>query len=365
MGCENGKLFSYGSLVVVCGTGGPLVRRRSLGAVKGTAVDKLIVSCPGCKAKYDVGQYAAGTKFKCKKCSQSLLVPEGGGGGGGGGGGESSKPAKAKARSRPGTRGPKGRSRGGRSRGGRKRERDDYDDEEEERFRPAPKVPNYPLIGGIGAAVLLLLIVGIVLISNSADEAARRARENAKEDVVAGDDIPDPKVDEAAKKDEKKAYTPPKPKKQADTGEFVEEKYAEDDKRTMDDKADAKTIVKRFNLRKKIFDVDSSVKSDVEGLLARVDAEYDDPAAVDGYMEKIEGFGKRAFPAILNAMTRLSHKSAKGQDIGTVLFRSLERLGQKNWQYENEYKYGAFEQLKEKMAAIIEMKELWVKHEKD
>jgi len=183
--------------------------------------------------------------------------------------------------------------------------------------------------------------------------------------VHEGDGTPDPEVDEAAKKEENKAYKPPKPKKKVDTGEFVEETYAEDDKRSQDDKADAKTIVKRFNLRKKIFDVDSSIKSEVEGLLAKVDAEHDDPAAVDGYMEKVEAFGKKAFPAILNSMTKLSHKSAKGQDLGTILFRSLERLGQKNWQYENEYKYGAFEQLKEKMAAIIEMKELWVKHEKD
>ncbi len=320
----------------------------------GRTVKKLIVSCPGCSAKYDVGKFEPGTKFKCKSCEKTLIVPQGAGEGP-----AEAAPAKpvsksGTARHKPGAKPSRGR-------------RDDYDDEMEEE-RPLPRTnkgPNWPLLGGIGAAVLIMIIIGVVMASNASKKAAEEAA--AKKALKKGDiddKIPDPPAEEK-KEENKDTKAEKKPKKEKDTGEFIKETYAEDDKRTQDEKVDNRTKVDRLMLRKKIFDVDSSVKSDAEGLLSKFKENFQDPPVADECLEKFQALGKKAFPAALNFITNMNHKNEEDAKAASQLFETIARMAAEFWKYENEYTYGMFEDGEEKWKAITEMKELWIKHQKD
>ncbi len=316
---------------------------------------KLIVSCPGCKAKYDVGKFEPGTKFKCKTCGKSLIVPDGGGGNAEAEEPQAAKPAKAGShRAAAGARGARGR-------------REEYDDDMEERpFPRTKKGPNWPLIGGLGGALVLFAIIAVVILNKesakAADEAAKR---KAAQTGDLREHIPDPAVDPAAQNQSDPAKTEKKPPKEKDTGEFKKETYDQDDKRTIDSTADRKTQVDRLMMRKKIFEVDSSVKSSAEDMLGKFKENFNDPPVAQEFLDKFAALGKKAFPAGLNFITNMNHKNEQDAMAASQLFETIEKMAAEFWKYENEYKYGMFEDGEEKWKAIVEMKELWSKHSKE
>jgi hypothetical protein len=325
----------------------------------GDEVMKLIVSCPSCKAKYDVGKYDPGTKFKCQKCQKSLIVPEGAGA-------AAAKPEPmGPAKKARGGRGGKKRATRGIRRGGGTRRRgreEEYDDEDDRRpFPTAKKGPNVPLIVGAGGGVLVLIIILVVVISNTMKEAEERARRD-KEDVIEVGGGPAPEEVADTKEDTSRAAKKPKKRpKKHETGEFVEETYDKDDKRTKDKEATAEVRVQRWRLRKHIFEVDSSIKGEAEDLLKQFRQNFDDPPAATECLSKVEALGIKAFPAALNFITQLNHKSEGDAMAASQLFETIVRMARKAWDYENEYNYGMFESGEEKWNAIIEMKELWQK----
>jgi hypothetical protein len=213
----------------------------------------------------------------------------------------------------------------------------------------------------VGIAVMVNKTNKNLQLMEEEEAANRRAQEEA--DAV---DVPPP--DEGAN-EKKEPYKPKKVKPKKDTGEFVKETYAEDDKRSIDKKADADTKVQRWRLRKKIFDLDASVKDQAESIIAEwykaSAAGDDDPPLAEKKLGELENLGKKAFPAALNKMTRLNHKSEQDAMAGSQLFESIVRMARKLWNYTNEYQYGMFESGEEKWNAIIEMKELWVKHQNE
>jgi hypothetical protein len=151
---------------------------------------ELIVSCPNCKAKYNVAKLESGTKFKCKSCDKFLIVPQ--------------KPeleleeqeteevaasTKAKAKAKAGGGGKPGSKRAPARPKGRRREPEGDEEGEEERVRPTiNRGPNWTLVGVTGVFFFVILIAGIVVMvklsaKNKADEEKRLQAKKESQDL--------------------------------------------------------------------------------------------------------------------------------------------------------------------------------------
>jgi hypothetical protein len=336
---------------------------------------ELVVSCPNCKAKYNVAKLESGSKFKCKSCGKFLIVPqkpeldlEG-----------ESEPeeeavasTKAKGKAKAGGGKPSSKRAAAPAKG-RRRESDD-DEEGDERVRPTIKRgPNWVMLGFTGAVVLILLIVGVVALvklsnKHNADLAkADKEREDAEKKKAKNkvEAIPEGGYQTPAPKDKYK-----KPDKDtAAPGEQVGKdgkiKELEDDKETKGEETerstwkneDAKAKTWRFKVRKAVIIVDSSASSKAKGILEKIKKNYEDPTATDEAITELEGMGKDGVVAALNYMTTdINHMSEEGGQLGTVIFGYVIRKSQELWSIENEFNYGAFESGEEKWNAITEMK---------
>jgi hypothetical protein len=121
---------------------------------------------------------------------------------------------------------------------------------------------------------------------------------------------------------------------------------------------------RRWALRKHLFDVDEGVKARAEGLLQKFKKNFGDPEVERKCLEAFQALGEKAFPAGCNFMTGLNHMTEEGSQLGSQLFNTMVMMAREHWEYENEYNYGMFESAVEKWNAIVEMKEVWLKHGK-
>ncbi|MHC4777506.1 MAG: zinc ribbon domain-containing protein [Planctomycetota bacterium] len=355
---------------------------------------ELIVSCPNCSARYNVAKYDSGTKFKCKSCGKFLIVPDkpedeidgpplmdeveelpargGGGGGRGGRGGGRAGGRGGRGGRRGGTRARAGGARGG-GRGGR---RDDYDDEDDDR-QPlrTKKGPNWALIIGAGAAVLLIIIVGVVAMSNRMAQEAeierqRRADEKAERDKYkdGGLEAKDAASDDKGRKHLK--YNSSK-KDKTKAGEMVDKekglmKELEDDKeaageeteRTKWKNDDQKAKVQRWKVRTALLRIPSSGNAETaKNALNQFKQVFGDPGAEREALAPLDGIGKDVIPAIANFMTKdINHMQEQGAMMGSQLFNLLQQKCVEHFNYECEFQYGMFESPEERWKAIIAVK---------